>query len=39
MGISQAAVAKFERSGARPRNATLKKIALAMGLEVEQLKG
>jgi ribosome-binding protein aMBF1 (putative translation factor) len=37
MGISQAAVAKFERSGARPRTVTLKKIASAMGLDVEQL--
>jgi len=38
LGISQAAVAKFERGDARLRTATLKKIAAAMGLEAERLR-
>lgn len=38
MGISQAAVAKFERSVARLRTATLEKIALALGVDVELLR-
>ncbi|MGD9947263.1 MAG: helix-turn-helix domain-containing protein [Desulfobulbus sp.] len=37
-GISQPALAKIERPGARPRRATLKKIAEAMGLTVEQIE-
>ena len=36
-GISQAAVAKLERPEARPRMATLKKIAAAMGISPEHL--
>jgi DNA-binding XRE family transcriptional regulator len=39
MGIAQASVAKFERPGAQPRTATLRKIAQALGLRVEQLLG
>ena len=35
--ISQAAVAKLERPKARPRKATLKKVAGAMGISFEQL--
>jgi DNA-binding XRE family transcriptional regulator len=38
LGISQAAVAKFERPDARLRTVTLKKIAVAMGLEPERLR-
>lgn len=38
LGISQAAVAKFERPDARLRSVTLKKIASAMGLEEERLR-
>ena len=37
LGLSQAAVAKFEHPNAHPRGATLKKIALALGISVEQL--
>jgi DNA-binding XRE family transcriptional regulator len=37
-GISQPAVAKLEKPGSNPRRATLKKLADAMGLEVEQLE-
>jgi DNA-binding XRE family transcriptional regulator len=37
LGVSQAAVAKFEQPKARPRAATLKKIATALGITVEQL--
>ena len=37
-GISQPALAKIERPGARPRRATLQKIADAMGLTVEQIE-
>jgi len=36
-GLSQAAVAKFEHPNAHPRGATLKKIALTLGISVEQL--
>lgn len=36
LGISQSAYAQME-AGKRPRKATLKKVAEAMGLEVEQL--
>jgi DNA-binding XRE family transcriptional regulator len=36
MGVSQAAYAQME-SAKRPRKATLAKIAVALGLEVEQL--
>ena len=36
--VSQAAVAKYERPNARLRTATLKKIASAMGLNLEQLQ-
>ena len=35
--VSQAAVAKLERPEARPRKATLKKVAAALGLSLEQL--
>ena len=38
MGISQAAVAKFEQPTAHPRTATLKKIASALGITVDQLR-
>ena len=38
LGISQAAVAKFERPNARLRTATLIKIAAAMGLDAERLR-
>ena len=38
LGVSQAAVAKFERPNARLRTATLKKIAAAMGLDAERLR-
>lgn len=38
LGVSQAAVAKFERTDARLRTATLNKIAAAMGLEAERLR-
>jgi DNA-binding XRE family transcriptional regulator len=37
-GISQPAVAKLEKPDSRPRRATLKKLAAAMGIEVEQLE-
>ena len=36
--VSQAAVAKFEQPTARQRAATLKKIAAALGITVEQLQ-
>lgn len=39
MGISQPAYAKMEAKGAKPRVATLKKIAAAMGVEWEQIRG
>jgi ribosome-binding protein aMBF1 (putative translation factor) len=37
MGMSQAAVAKFERPGARLRDSTIKKLAVAFKLEERQL--
>lgn len=36
-GMAQSAVARAERPGSRPRTATLKKLADAMGLTVAQL--
>lgn len=39
MGISQPAFAKMEARGVRPRVATLMKIASALGVQWEQLKG
>lgn len=39
MGISQPALAKMEAKGVQPRVATLKKIAEALNLRWEQLKG
>ncbi len=36
-GMKQSALARLENGNSRPRKATLKKIAKAMGLEVEQL--
>lgn len=38
LGVSQAAVVKFERRDARLRSATLKKISFALGLNEEQLR-
>ena len=38
LGVSQAAIAKFERPDARLRTVTLKKIAAAMGLDAERLR-
>jgi DNA-binding XRE family transcriptional regulator len=38
LGLSQAAVAKYERPDARLRTPTLQKIAIAMGLSVAQLR-
>jgi DNA-binding XRE family transcriptional regulator len=38
MGISPAAVAQMEAGSARPRMATLRKIATALGVEAEQLR-
>ena len=37
MGVSQAAVAKLERPDAKPRSATLKKVAEALGISPIQL--
>ena len=37
-GVSQPAIAKLEKPGANPRHNTLKKLADAMGLFVEQLE-
>jgi ribosome-binding protein aMBF1 (putative translation factor) len=37
LGVSQSAVVKFERPEARPRIATIRKIALALGLDEKQL--
>jgi len=37
MGISQAAVAKLEKPDAKPRAATLKKVAEALGISPTQL--
>lgn len=39
LGVSQAAVAKFEKPAARPRRATLSQIAAALGLAIAQLSG
>jgi len=39
LGVSQAAVAKFEKSSGRPRRATLNQIAAALGLATAQLAG
>lgn len=39
MGVSQPAYAKMEAKEARPRVATLKKIAAGLGVEWEQLRG
>ncbi len=36
--VTQPAIAKLERPGSSPRKATLKKIAAAMGLTLEQLE-
>jgi DNA-binding XRE family transcriptional regulator len=38
MGVSQPSFARMEARGARPRVATLKKIAAALGVEWEQLR-
>lgn len=38
MGVSRAAFAQMEAKGGRPRVATLKKIALALNVEWEQLR-
>lgn len=38
MGVSQAAVAKLEKTDANPRGATLKKVAEAMGISPAQLE-
>ncbi len=37
-GMTQPAIVKLEKPDANPRNSTLKKIASAMGLAVEQLE-
>lgn len=37
MGVTQGRVAQWESPGARPRHASLKKIAAALGLHVAQL--
>ena len=37
MGVAQATFASMEKSGANPRRSSLEKIAVAMGLRVEQL--
>jgi transcriptional regulator with XRE-family HTH domain len=37
MGVSQAAVAKLEKPDAKPRGATLKKVAEALGISPSQL--
>jgi len=37
LGVSQGQIAQWERPGARPRHATLKSLAAAMGLHVAQL--
>ncbi|MDP3427719.1 MAG: helix-turn-helix transcriptional regulator [Humidesulfovibrio sp.] len=39
MGVSQPAYAKMEAKGAKPRVATLKKIAAALGVQWEQIRG
>ncbi len=38
MGVSQAAVAKLEKPGAKPRAATFKKVAEALGISPTQLE-
>lgn len=38
MGVSQAAVAKLEKPDAKPRGATLKKVAEALGISPAQLE-
>ena len=38
MGVSQAAVAKLEKPTANPRDATLKKVAEALGISLAQLE-
>jgi len=38
MGISRPALAQMERSDAKPRFSTLKKIAAALGIDAEQLR-
>lgn len=38
-GITQAALSQLESSSAKPRKATLEKLAHALGLKIEQLKG
>lgn len=37
MGVSQAAVAKLEKTDAKPRGVTLKKVAEALGISAAQL--
>ena len=37
-GVTQPAIAKLERPGASPRKTTLKKLANAMRLSIEQLE-
>jgi len=37
MSVSQAAVAKLEKPDAKPRSATLKKVAEALGISLSQL--
>ena len=37
MGISQAAFAQIEAPGARPRKSTLRRVAQALGIQLEQL--
>ena len=37
IGVSQAAVAKLEKPTAKPRRATLEKIAQALGISIENL--
>jgi len=39
MGVSQPAYAKMEAKDAKPRVATLKKIAAALGVQWEQIRG
>ncbi len=38
-GLSQPTLARLEKVGAKPRTSTLKKLAVAMGITVEQLRG
>src|SRR3989304_4849173 len=37
IGVSQAAIAKLEKPNAKPRRATLQKIAEALGISIENL--